>query len=415
MAEVIESGHDQSETGTESLDGVDFDLFSPDLNGPQYWDAIGELQSRGPLVWVKNYGGFWAATSHDMVRRIAQDWQTFSSAQGVSLQRPSPEQMPWLMPVEFDPPRQRTYRKEVNPHLTQKAMSAFEAGIRAIADDLIDGFIERGSCDITEEFARKFPGTVFFQLLVGADKDDLRRLEPWARIISFDDDPVKKGEAIGHLRAWVAGFVAARASRPTSPDVVQAVVCLGDTGVDFTEEELYSALELLALGGIGTSADLIGAIVCILSRDPDLQARVRNDLGLVPGLIEEALRLEPPLTVAFRTATCDVTVAGQDIKKGQKVGLFFGAANRDPAEFDHPQEVDIDRAPNPHLTFSAGVHRCIGSNLARLQVRVAVEQLLTRLSPFRIPGGARVEYMTRQERGPSSVPVEFPPGKTLVR
>jgi cytochrome P450 len=412
VSEVLESRHDRS--GRDSRDGVDFDLFSPNLNGPQYWDAIGELQRRGPLVWVKNYGGFWAATSHDTVRQIAQDWQTFSSAQGIALQRPSPEQMPWIMPVEFDPPRQRTYRKEVNPHLTHRAMSALEDGIRAIADDLVDRFVERGRCDIAEEFARKFPGTVFFRLLVGADDDDIRRLEPWARIISFDADLARRGAAIGHLRAWVAGVFAARPAQPNSPDVVQAVAHLRDTGVDFTEEELYTGLEVLALGGIGTSADLIGAIICILSRDPDLQERVRNDLGLVPALIEEALRLEPPLTVAFRTATCDVTIAGQDVKKGQKVGLFFGAANRDPAVFDHPHEVDIDRTQNPHLTFSAGVHRCIGSNLARLQVKVATERLLTRLSPFRIPDGERVEYMTRQERGPSSVPLEFPPGKKLA-
>jgi cytochrome P450 len=293
-------------------------------------------------------------------------------------------------------------------------MSGLEDGMRVIADDLIDGFVERGRCDIAEEFARKFPGTVFFHLVVGADDDDVRRLEPLARIIGFDADLAKRGEAIGHLRRWVAGVFAARAFQPDSSGVVQAVRCLRDTGVDFTDEELYTGFEILALGGLGTSADLIGGIVCILSRDPDLQQRVRSDLGLVPALIEEALRLEPPLTVAFRTATCDVTIAGHDVKKGEKVGLFFGAANRDPAVFDHPHQVDVDRTQNPHLTFSAGVHRCIGSNLARLQVKVATERLLTRLSPFRIPDGERVEYMTRQERGPSSVPLEFPPGKKLA-
>jgi cytochrome P450 len=236
-----------------------------------------------------------------------------------------------------------------------------------------------------------------------------------ARIISFDADLARRGAAVGQLRAWVAELFAARTSQPRSRDIVQAIMSLaGEPASDLTEEELYSGVEVLALGGIGTSADLIGAIVCILSRDPDLQDRVRNDLRLVPALVEEALRLEPPLAVVFRTATRDVSIDGHHIERGQKVGLFIGAANRDPAVFDRAEYVDIDRERNPHLTFNAGVHRCLGSNLARLQVKVAVEQLLTRLSPFRIPAGGRVEYLTRQERGPCSVPLEFTPGARLA-
>jgi cytochrome P450 len=413
MSEITESRHDRA-SGSHQRDRVEFDFFSPDLNGPQLWDATLALQSRGPLVWVENYGGFWAATSHDLVRRIAQDWQTFSSAEGVAIQRASPEQMPWIMPVEFDPPRQRTYRKEVNPHLTSSVVSELEEGIRGVADGLIDTFIERGSCDLAADFAHKFPATVFFRLVLGADDDAVRQLEPWVRAITFESDQAKRGEGIRHLRTWVAELFEARAQQAETPDVVQAVMGLRHTGVNFTDEELQTGLEILVLGGTATSADLIGAIVCILSRDPDLQARVRNDPGLVPALIEEVLRLEPPLTVVFRTATRDTTIAGHDIKKGQKVGLFFGAANRDPTKFEHPLAVDIDRTQNPHLTFGAGVHRCVGSHLARLQVKVAIEQLVTRLSPFRIPDGATIEYMTRQERGPSSVPLEFPPGRTLA-
>lgn len=413
MSELSESAGSGVGTRPENDSGVDFDFYSPDLNGPQLWDAIRALQGHGPLVWVRNHGGFWAATTHDMVRRIAQDWQTFSSAAGIALQRPSPEQMPWIMPVEFDPPRQRTYRQEVNPHLTSKEISKLEDGIRGVADHFIDAFIERGSCDLAADFAHKFPGTVLLRLLLGANDEDIQHIEPWVRAITFESDLAKRGEGVAHLRSWVAQVLAARENGPDTADVVDAVMRLPRTGVDFSEEELHTGLEILVLGGTATSADLIGAIVCILSGDLDLQRRLRHDLALVPALIEEALRLEPPLTVVFRTAARDVMIAGKAIKKGQKVGLFFGAANRDPALFECPYEVDIDRTHNPHLTFGTGVHRCVGSHLARLQVKVAVEQLLTRLSPFHIPDGAHVEYMTRQERGPSSVPLEFPPGPRL--
>ncbi|HUJ64311.1 MAG TPA: cytochrome P450, partial [Acidimicrobiales bacterium] len=121
----------------------------------------------------------------------------------------------------------------------------------------------------------------------------------------------------------------------------------------------------------------------------------------------ECLRLEPPVPLMFRTVTRDIEVAGRRMKKGEKVGLLFGAANRDPAVFEDPDEVRIDRPHNRHLAFGAGPHRCIGSNLARLQIRVAIERLLERLPPFRLPDSAEITYLSGQARGPASVPLEF--------
>jgi cytochrome P450 len=322
--------------------------------------------------------------------------------------------MPYILPLDFDPPRHRVDRIEVNPHLAPGPMAVLEDAIRDVADELIDTFIGQGSCDIAQDFARRLPGTVFFRLIVGEGDDEFRRVEPSARALSFDRDPAKKGEAAGVLLDWASNLLGDRAAHAHSPDVVEAVRHLGEDGTTFAPQELYSGLQILAMGGIGTSADLIGAVVCMLSADRGLQQRVRGDLTLVPALVEEALRLEPPVTMMFRTATRDVTIAGKQIRQGQRVGLFFGAANRDPAVFERPNDVDIDRAHNPHLAFGAGVHRCVGSNLARLQVRIAVEQLLTRLAPFAIPDGARVEYTSDQERGPSSLPLTFPPGEPRV-
>src|SRR5262245_32614985 len=164
---------------------VSFDHVAPELAGPGFWGAVRDLQRHGPLVWVENYGGYWAATSYDVVLRMAQDWETVPSAQGGALQRPSPDVMPYIMPIDVDPPRQRAYRKKVNPHLVPKVVSGLEDGIRAIADELIDAFIEDGTCDIAEDFARKFPGTVFFRLVVQCDDGDFREVEPSARVLSF--------------------------------------------------------------------------------------------------------------------------------------------------------------------------------------------------------------------------------------
>ncbi len=395
-------------------DTVTFDFSSPDLAGPDYWDALREVQRRSPLTWVETnerYGGFWLATGYDVVLQMAQDWETFSSAEGVALGRPGPDVLPYFAPLEMDPPRQRAYRKQVNPHLTSKVMAIHEDGIRRVANELIDTFVDRGSCDIAKDFNRKFPGTVFFRLVIGCTEEEFRAMEPVAGDITFADPKSERWpRAVNALRTWAATVLESRdASGLDVDDVVSAICHLNDTGEAFVDYERASGLQILVQGGIGTSASALGVIMLVLCRDRDLQGRVQEDRALIPTLVEECLRLEPPLPLEFRTVRRDVDVAGQKLRQGDKVGMSFGAANRDPSVFDHPDEVDLERPHYRHLSFGAGVHRCIGSNLARLQIRVAVEQLVDRLSPFWLPENAQIEYSSRQARGPFSIPLDFTP------
>src|SRR5204863_367397 len=158
-----------------------------------------------------------------------------------------------------------------------------EEPIRAIADELIDTFIADGSCDIAKAFAREFPGTVFFRLIVSCSDEDFHSVEPSARMISFEsDDPEKFAQAAANLRSWAAGVFESRGGQPRRHDAVDAVMHLPDTGETFADHELMSGLQLLAQGGIGTSASAIGVIVRVLCEHPELQERVRNDLTLVP-------------------------------------------------------------------------------------------------------------------------------------
>jgi cytochrome P450 len=386
---------------------VTFDYTSPDVQGPQFWDAVGELQRLGPLVWVDNHG-YWAALSQEVIAQIGQDWQTFTSSEGVALTRPSFEVMPRLVPLELDPPLQRTFRQPIKPLMTPKAIAQLDGQIRTIADELIDSFIDRGSCDIAIDFARKFPGTVFFRLIAHCADEDFRVAEPSARVISFEsDDPEKFADAAAKLRGWASEVFASRQGQPAQNDLVDSIMNLNDDGDTFQDHDLTSGLQILAQGGIGTSASAIGAIMVALCEDQELQERVRGDLALVPKLIEESLRLEAPVPLMFRTARRDVEIAGQQIRKGDKVCLMLGAAGRDPAVFENPDKVDLDRPHSRHFTFGIGVHRCLGSNLARLQIRVAVEQLLLRLDNFRIAEGGTVTYASRQSRGPATIPLEF--------
>src|SRR5215469_8946111 len=127
---------------------VQFDFTDPAIAGPQFWDAVGEVRRAGPLVWVENNGGYWATASYETILRIAQDWRSFGSVEGVALGRPSFEAIPRMVPLEVAPPRHRAFRRQVNPALTVKTVSPLEGEVRAIAGELIDAFIGQGSCDI---------------------------------------------------------------------------------------------------------------------------------------------------------------------------------------------------------------------------------------------------------------------------
>ena len=252
---------------------------------------------------------------------------------------------------------------------------------------------------------------MLFRLVFHATDDDFRTAEPASRILSFSPNQQETAAAAAALRQWAGEFMASREGFPDINDVVNAVMHLNDTdtGEEFVDSDLMSGLQILIQGGIGTSASAIGVTIRVLCEHPDLQAQVRGDLSLVPALVEECLRLETPLPLMFRTARHDVEVAGKQVKAGQKVGVFMGAANRDPAVFERPDEVILDRPHNRHLTFGAGPHRCVGSNLARLQIQIAVTCLLERLGTFRLQDDEQVEYFSLQARGPSSVPIEFQP------
>jgi cytochrome P450 len=385
----------------------EIDLLSDQFSGPSFWDAARELGRRGPLVWIEGRGGYWVTTTYEALKQVSQDHEHFCSGEGVTIQRPGVEQQPYVMPAEIDPPRQRLYRGNVNPHLSPKALQGLDDGIRAVADELIDAFVDRGSCDIATEFALVFPGTVFFRHLIEVDPAMLRVLEPLARRLSFGD-PAAKADAARQQRQWAATVLeATTVDDPRANPLIAAVKRLADSDEAFADHELQSGVQILAQGGIGTSAMLIASIAILLCEHPDVQRRVRDDLGLVPALVEESLRVEPPVIFQFRTATCDIEIAGQAIRAGDKVGLFYGAANRDPAVFERPDEFDIDRVATPHLAFGLGIHRCIGSNLARKQVRIAIEQLLGRVPTFRLAEGAAPTYLTSFQRGPVSVPLDF--------
>jgi cytochrome P450 len=263
------------------------------------------------------------------------------------------------------------------------------------------------------DLARPFPGLAFFDLVLGAPPDEVAAINELATTASVSNNPGAADAWRGMFR-WITDFVEERRRRPPRGDVVDAVLAAEVEGRPIADDEIVGVLQLLILGGLDTTAGALGQIVIRFARHPELPALLRDEPGRLADAVEELLRLEPPFIAIARTATCDTEVGGQAVRAGDKVLIYWASANRDEAEFACPAAFDVDRASNRHLAFGAGPHRCAGSNLARLNLRVAVEEVVRRLHDIRLQDGVEpLPFHSALNRAPLTVPITFTPGPRL--
>jgi len=383
-----------------------FDLFAPELAVPLY-ETLKEMRGQCPVARSDQHDGFWVVTRYEDVMTVAQDWATFSSAHGLSVTK-APTVVRNL-PVEADPPEQRIFKRLINPYFTPAAVAAFEAATRKLVTRLIDNFIEVGSCEFMADFARPFPSRAFFEFAINAPAEDIDRVAYLASKSSTPKDPEAAQCWLG-LYHWIKEFAAARRQQPPRGDVVDAILAAEIDGRPITEDEIVGTVQLIILGGLETTASALGLMLYRFCRQPEIPALLRSRPELLPAAIEELLRLDGPFIAIARTAVRDGRIADQPVQSGDKVLLYWASANRDDAEFPHPDEFDIDRERNRHLAFGVGPHRCAGSNLARLNLRVALEELLARLRDVALPDGFEIDYHSTLTRSPLTLPLTFTPG-----
>lgn len=396
-----------------------FDIHSPDL-GQDLHPTLARARQLCPVAKSDVYdGGYWIATTYDEILRVAQDWETWSNALGITVPGPAKGAGPamgqpgmLILPVGVDPPVQRTFKRLINRHLTPTAVAVWEDDTRALVNRLIDGFIERGECDFMEAFARPLPGLAFFELALHAPREDLEQVNEWATLASL---PTAEGsaEARGQLGAWVHGFLAERRAGEPRGDIVDAVIGAEVDGRPITELEAIGTVMLLVFGGLDTTAGVLGMSMERFCAHPEILEQLRAEPELIPQAVEELLRLDGSFVCIGRTARHDTELGGQPVKAGERVMLYWASANRDEAEFDDPDAFDIDRDANRHLAFGAGPHRCAGSHLARMNLRVAYEELARRLTDVRLQPGADIHYHSAMSRAPLTMPIAFTPGPKL--
>jgi cytochrome P450 len=386
-----------------------FDHFSPEL-AADFPAVFSRMRSLCPVAHSDQYGGFWVVSKYDDVFRVAQDWDTFSSAYGLTV--PIAPIAVRNLPVEVDPPIQRVYKRLINPYFSPAAILPWEENTRQLVTRMLDAFIERGYCDFMAEFARPYPALSFFDIALSAPPEDIDRVAYMASKSSLPNDP-EAGECWIGLSEWISEFVASRRQQPRRHDVVDGVLHAEIEGRPITDEEIIGIIQLLILGGLETTAGALGMMMVRFCEQPEIVAMLRHQPERIPDAIEEMLRLDPPFIQVGRTALRDAEVAGRQIKKGDKVLMYWASAGRDEDQFSDADDFSLERPHNRHMAFGLGPHRCAGSNLARMNMRVALNEIVQRFDDIKLQEGAEIHYHSTTTRAPLAVPISFTPGRPL--
>jgi cytochrome P450 len=344
---------------------------------------------------------------HEDIAQVLRDGDTFSSAHIIDLIM-GPIMGEHIM-LGMDNPQHRRYRALVSTAFRQKVLSQWEHELfGAIANDLIDAFAGRGRAELVREFDFPYPTQVISGIL-GLPREDYRQFQRWSTaILSFFTKLDEAVVASNEVKEYLAVILAERRREPRA-DLISELAAAELDGERLTDEEIFSFLRLLLPAGVETTYRSLGNLLFSLLSSPDQLDAVRADRELIPQAIEEALRLETPLLNITRLATTDTEVGGVTIPAGSTVMLMLAAANRDEDRFDEPDRFDIFReSPKPHMSFGHGPHACLGTHLARIEMRVALNLLLDRLPNLRLdPEGDDPHIRGQVFRSPTLLPVLF--------
>ena len=384
----------------------DFDHTDPRWIEDPY-PIMKALRSRCPIAQSSRYGGLHAPMRYADVRAIAYDTDSFSSRRVVARENPPNVPLP-SPPITSDPPHHKPSRMLLLPAFTPQRIDLLIPEARRICNELLDALEGRAAADAAVDYAQHIPVKVIAKLL-GIPEAEGDRFRSWIHVFIEDtivDDGTSAERLVATAREMDDFFAHYAALRRQSPqdDLISFLLAARHNGEPLTERHFFGTLRLLLIAGIDTTWSAIGSSLLHLATHPDDCMRLVRDPTLMPTAVEELLRAYAPVTMARRVAG-DTEVSGCPMKAGEWVLLSFPAANRDPEVFPDPDEVVLDREDNRHAAFGLGIHRCIGSNLARMEITVALEEWLKRYPRFTLQPNARIEWSQGPVRGPRTVPV----------
>jgi cytochrome P450 len=382
---------------------TDFDHLDPSwINDPfPIWD---ELRQKCPIAHTERFKGVYLPTRYEDVRAVAYDPEHFSSRRVIVREAPPPSNN-GAPPITSDPPRHRLARMVLLPPFTPQAMEKLVPKTRAICNELIDGVIGKGGCDAAVEYAQHIPVKVIAHML-GIPETDGDLFRGWIKAVLEDGitDETAMIRGFQEIREYFTAHLMERRKNPGDDLISYLTVQTYPDGRSFTDNHVLGTVQLLLVAGIDTTWSGIGSCLWHLAKTPEDRRRLVREPTLMPTAIEEFLRAYSPVTMAREVAK-EAQINGCTFKAGEMVMLSFPAANRDPAMFPDADKVIIDRKENRHAAFGLGIHRCVGSNLARMEMTVATEEFLKRIPEFHLAGD--VTWSEGSVRGPRKLPLKF--------
>ena len=378
-----------------------------------------EMRDKCPIAHTDRLGGSWNPTRFDDIREMAKMIPELSSRQ-VLVMPPAPnapemsryEQMIAAAPITADPPLHGWTRRMLLPAFAPRAVQTYAGYTEELCHSLIDGFIETGQCDGAVDYSQQIPPRVIAHM-IGVDPGMADQFVSWVNDLLGEGlvDPERRMKARDELLGFLGAEVAARMEDPREDLLTELIFMeLDDPDARITPEVVVGIANLLVVAGIDTTWSSIGSALWHLGTNPDDRQRLLDEPELLPVAIEECLRYYAPVTMA-RVAETDIDFQGVHINQGDKVLMNFPAACHDPEHFENPDEFIIDRAKNRHIAFGSGVHRCAGSNLARLEMTTAVRVWLERIPEFEVSDREPMKWAGGQVRGPRIMPMSFPAGQ----
>lgn len=344
--------------------------------------------------------------------KIHRDWRTFQSGRGAShladRRYDDPTDVAVFVPLDTDPPVHSEWRQIIEPLLTVGKMERHAPLIEGIADNLVRRLEGRTRIEVMAEFVRPLQSRAVFSIILGlpADDDSLGQWQEWAHDLLLV--PERAVAASTEMTAALGEILAERRQSPRGEDdIVSVLSTCRPGGREPADEDLLKVLIALTVGGLESTGTVLSGAIHHLATHPEHLQELRDDMSLLPEAIEEALRLFVNVTLTQRTVTKPTTLNGYELKPGDKVWNLPGSANRDERQFPNADSWDVHRENKRHVSFGAGIHRCLGSNLARIFLRVAFTTVLTRMPGLRLAPDQELEFHSMPTRGLGEFEVEL--------
>jgi cytochrome P450 len=409
MGQAMDGASTEVQEGGSEATG--FNPLDPAL-AADFWPRMNALRESCPVGWSEQVWhqrgdrGFWVVNDHADVMAAATDPTVFSNAEGATPVQFDLDVLRQL-PLEADPPLHRQIRRLLNPFFTPDALRGQEADIAAKVDRLMTRCVEQGSCDFVADFVNRLPPLVFFESFLEQEESEIGWVLEVLEVLHTQ--PERALEEAPKLFVFCAELLDRRRSDGRRDDLAGTIAHMGLTGEDgleLTEKQRIEVINLMIMAGMATTMGAMGCFAYRLASDQELRAGLRDaDDRTIERAVEEFLRFDSAVPTGARTLTADTDMGGCPMKAGDRVLLNWAAANRDPAKFTDPDELDFTRTNvSGHVAFGAGIHRCLGNHLARREMTAALKAIVA-LGRFEADPGFVPVYRPSFARALESLPV----------